>query len=457
MKKYAPLLLVLVVLEMILYLPLLPSFFDPQEFISFLNPLKGGMGFGDYMVQSWSWMQDGQRIGFFRPVMSLLFMAEYPVWEGNPSGYRAMNVFLHLSVALLMIPLAGRIGIKKFWWLPALLVIVHPGAFVAVWMIVSRHDVLAVLFSVLALILTFDLLRGKLKGARGVLPWAAALLALGSKELGMANIIALPLLALLWPERSPEGKAMKFFWFSMPAVLLLFFGSRLIVFGNIGGYGQYTSLLLIPSRVYYMVIQGTGYFFMQNLLLRIVLVLTAAFLAFSLARVWKKQWRKILLLAGFFFLYGFQSIISTPCSHYVYSLMVFFSIIAGFALETGSSLSSKSFPVRAIPGILLAAVLFYASLNQSAILRETNIPRRDVFEALSAHADEIVQEDTIAVLLNDRTDSWIDELKNIELFMEYLKPGNEVEFRLMQYPSEASPGEAVLSWRDGGLVIERLF
>ena len=453
MKKYVPFVFILVILEMILYLPLLSSFFDPQEFISLLNPLKGGMSFSDYMIESWSWIQDNHRVGFFRPVVSLMFMAEFPLWGASPEGYRAMNFILHLCVALSVIPLARRIGIRKYWWLPSLLVLIHPGAFDAVWLIVARHDVLAVLFSIAAMILTFDLIGGKLKGPRGALPWVAVLLAIGSKELGMANLLALPLLVVLWPKGSPDRKGLLFFWLSIPLVILLFLASRLMVFGNIGGYGQYTPLSQIPVRIYFMLIQSTGYFFMQNLLMRMILALTVTLMALALVSTWKRQWRKILTLGLLFFVYGFQSIISQSCMHYIYVMMVFFSLTAGLAVETGSRMSARRDLRRITLCGSLTVMLFLASLNWSSALRDMNSTKQELFEAVSAHAEDLAEEDDVAVVLYDRNIPQVNELKNIELYLDFLKPGNNVNFRFVDDESDVTAHETVVEWSNGELLV----
>ena len=456
MKKYVPFVIIMIILEMILYLPLLSSFFDPQEFISLLNPLNSGMSFSDYMIESWSWIQGQQRIGFFRPVVSLMFMAEFPLWGANPAGYRAMNLVLHLCVALSVIPLARRIGIRKYWWLPSTLVLIHPGALDAVWLIVARHDVLAVFFSIAALIGTFDLIRGKLKGLQGVLPWVATLFAIGSKELGMANLLALPLLVILWPKESPDRKALLYFWFSIPLVLLLFLGSRLMVFGNIGGYGQYTPLSEIPVRIYFMLIQSTGFFFMQNVFMRIILASVVVLMALALVSTWKRQWQKILTLSGLFLIYGFQSIISQSCMHYIYVIMVFFSMTAGLAVETGSYMSSGKDLRRILLCGFLMVMLFMASLNWSSTLRYMNSAKQEVFEAVSAQAEVLAAKDSVAVVLYDRSIPRVDELKNIERYLDFLKPGNNVNFRYVEDESDVSAGETRIIWRDDNLVIGSL-
>jgi hypothetical protein len=454
MKRYLPFVFLLIILEMIIYFPLLSSFFDPQEFMTFLVPLKGQAGFGEYLTGGWSWTQNDLTVGFFRPVTSLSFMAEYHLWGANPAGYRAVNMFIHLFVCLLTIPLGRRIGIVKFWWLPAVITVIHPGAIDALWFIAARNDVLATLFSVVALILTFYLLEGKLKGAQGIFPWIAVLLAIGSKELGMANFLALPVLVLFWPDSSPDRKALRYFRVSALVVLLAFVASRLMIFGNIGGYGDYTAPGRLPSHVYQMIVQSTGVIFIQNTPLRLILHGVLGLLSVSLLVTWRKQFRVIALLVALFFIYGFQSIIGEPCTHYIYVLIVFFSLITGLAVETGAFLNTRLDYRRRILFAVLLALLLHASLYRSSVLGEADTSRHIVYRAVSAHSDEIAACEHAAILLSGRDDPQVDELKNIQLYMEFLKPGNETVFRFVSDGSQIEPGEALIHWTDGELLVD---
>lgn len=453
MKQYIMLSLVLLLLAAVLHGPLLTTFFDPQEFITVLNPLHRGETLCRYMVDSWSWIQDQQRIGFFRPVISLSFMAEYPLWGINPVGYRVMNIVFHLCVALASILLARRAGVVRLWWLVPLIILVHPGSMDAVWLIVARHDVLAVLFSMVALILTLDVASGKITGPAGILPWAAALLAIGSKELGIANILALPVVFLFWPGAAPERKAVSYFWISAPAVLLTFLAPRFLIFGNIGGYSSYTALSLIPRRIYMMLMQGTGIFFLQSVLLRYILAAILFICLASIIPVWRKVFRKLLLLVILYFVYGFQSVISDSCMHYVYVQVVFFALMTSFILEQGLFSGERMPRLYLVPGGSILLILFIASLHWSSILGAGCAPRQRVFEAVAAHAYEIIETDSIAVIRRPGISTESDEMKNFKLFLGYACPDNDVVVRYVTDESQLSQDESYAVWADGDIYL----
>lgn len=453
MKRYLPLALLVLVCAAVLYGPMLSHFFDPQEFLSFLIPLKAGESPGSYMVNSWNWVEDGRRAGFFRPLTSLTFMLEFHLWGGNPAGYRLINVLFHICAAMLTIPLARRMGIVRLWWFVPLIVLIHPGAMDAVWWIAARNDILAVLFSIIALVLTFDLINGKLRGATGALPWAAALIAIGSKELGMANIAALPLVVLLWPGSAPRRRASRFFWSSGLVVLLLFLASRILIFGSIGGYGAYTPLSRIPERIHAMALQSSGAFYMEHSFYRYLMAAVLSMPLISVAMTMRTSAARFAMLAALFLLYGFQSIIGEPCLHYAYALAVFFALITGFALEQGSLFGqAPSRPCWIVCGALLV-LLFSVSLHRTSILQGISDVRQDVFEEVRVRADTLAKLDSVTIVLGNHDISCGNETRNIGLYLDYLRPENDVVFSFAPDASRLRPGEAYLVWSGDSLVL----
>ncbi len=58
--------------------PALRSFFDPQDFITFLNPGKADTPYLQFLKEGWSWQNDqGELVGFFRPLPSTMYLVEY--------------------------------------------------------------------------------------------------------------------------------------------------------------------------------------------------------------------------------------------------------------------------------------------------------------------------------------------------------------------------------------------
>lgn len=453
LRKYWFLPLVVLCITVI-HLPLLPSFFDPQEFISFLNPMASGESFGDYLVSSWSWETQGRLIGFFRPFLSVLFMLEYHLWGADPMGYRLVNILFHLTISLLAVPLGRRLGIRRFIWVAPLLIAVHPGTIQAVWQIVSRHDVLAVLFSMIALILTLDVLSGRYRGWKGVLPWTAVVLGLGCKELAMANLPALLMAGLLWPDRNPDRIALKVFYWSAIPVTLIYLAARFLIFGNIGGYGGYTPLSALPLRFYTIILQATGAFCQQNTLLRAALLLLLAVPIVSLAMNLKGSIRKSIVLAGFFFFYGFQSIIAEASPHYVYSLAVFLALIAAFCAEKGRSLFGTGPALMTAVLAIVAAILLRSSLYLSSELRNANMPRENVFRSLEALSGDISNLQRVHIVRSSVRTAEDDELKHAGLFLEFFDPEIDTELVFVSDTSAMEPGSHYLVWENGEILLK---
>lgn len=156
----------------------------------------------------------------YRPITIATFALERSV-AGAPSSRLAhvVNVVLHILTALALFALARRLGAGGFAAaIAGLMFALHPVHVEAVAAAFGRSDVLATLFTLLAI-------RAYL-GAEGqdtrhrVAAWAAGaflFLALGSKEIAVAGIVLLPAVDLL--VRRPRHLASRAWWIERAASL----------------------------------------------------------------------------------------------------------------------------------------------------------------------------------------------------------------------------------------------
>lgn len=127
---------------------------------------------------------------FYRPVLNLSFAVDHAIWGMRPWGYHITDLLI-LSLSACLLPFLFRPGGRRF--LPAavlagLFFVLHPVHAAILPVAARRGDTLALLFIVLALIMS------RRPGWAG--RWQSALfslLAIGSKETG---ILALPLLCI---------------------------------------------------------------------------------------------------------------------------------------------------------------------------------------------------------------------------------------------------------------------
>lgn len=187
---------------------------------------------------------DLDKLGYYRPVVTLSYFIEYRLWGRNPLGYHLVNLLLHALVTGLVY-LLSREFLKR--WLPrfaaALLFAVHPVHAESVAPIWGRTDLLCGLFLMLAL---FFFLRirnaeeratenGKKPTPAGL--WTASLsffvLALFSKEMA----VVLPLLVFLldWQWFRKGWKAAVKAFLPYAGVLALYLALRLIAVGTYAG------------------------------------------------------------------------------------------------------------------------------------------------------------------------------------------------------------------------------
>ncbi len=159
---------------------------------------------GNPYLKSWSHLPEafsrdigagtGRIYGYYRPLQTVSYMADYSVWKLDPRGYHLTSVLLHLLAAVLL-----------YWWLRLLfsdrllaffagmLFAVHPMQTEAVAFISGRSDPLALVFVILGFV--FYQKAGSEKRPVFSVPalacWAAALL---SRE----SSLILPFLVLLY-------------------------------------------------------------------------------------------------------------------------------------------------------------------------------------------------------------------------------------------------------------------
>jgi len=219
-----PILVVLVTL--IVFLPALKNgFVDWDDEKNFLNNyLYRGLGW-----EQLKWMFTSARMGPYTPLVSLTFGFDYVLWGMNPSGYHFTSVALHcVSVAvfyLLCLKLLGHFagtdsqqGKNELYLAAAfstLFFAVHPLRAESVAWLSGRHDILAGLFYMLALLFyieprsVFD--KKPSVWRSHLLPLAAFLMALLSKGIAISLPVVLIILDIYLLKRlsANPGK-----WFS---------------------------------------------------------------------------------------------------------------------------------------------------------------------------------------------------------------------------------------------------
>jgi len=457
-KRYVPWVtgLFLVIYVAWAFAPLLGTFFDPQEFVSFLNPLKNEVPLGQYMVDSWSWMNDqGKLIGFFRPLVNLTFLGEYHVFGFNPTAYRLINFAMHFLCVFAIYSFVKNLSGRK--WLAAAsgtIFLVHPGTVVAIGMIVARCDIMACLFSILALNAAFLLSRKKEASKKAFLPALFFLLAVCSKELGMINILTLPMMYFLWPGRKSCRRNTIAFLTSLVLVLVLYLASRLLIFGDIGGYGSYTAMRNIPEHILILISQASGTFFMTSFTLRLFVYMIIAGLLLNYTGLFTRNWRKLAVAVFVTGAYSFQSIIGDVATHYVYIASAFTAI---FLVYFAGSMKITGDKYRGAWVAAVLCVVVFGVFTRREAVNFSNIYTngRTIYYSLENIYDTLPREpeESCRILLH-RTTAIEDEMKNIPIFLEYLDGDNECVF-IFTDDIEARSDVPIIVWENNELILRR--
>ncbi|HEX2218247.1 MAG TPA: hypothetical protein VHG35_05545, partial [Gemmatimonadales bacterium] len=216
----------------------------------------------------------------YRPVTSMTFAADWTAWGGSPAGFHLANVLLHVLASLLVYALAAALLPRAGALAAALLFAVHPVHVEAVANVVGRAEVLATVFTLLAVLLYRR--HGDLASGGAPNPWpavgtlASVLLALASKE----SAFATPglLLVMDWYHARTTGepffdrfRRQRTLWVAVVLLAVLWLGLRARILGELAGdhpapglegthvgdrllimlpvVAEYVRLLLVPLRL----------------------------------------------------------------------------------------------------------------------------------------------------------------------------------------------------------------
>ncbi len=447
-------LLALAALAALAQLPALRSFFDPQDFMTFLIPLEEGHSFHSYMVDGWSWHVQGERVGFFRPLTSLTYMLEYPVWGARPVAYRVAGLLLHALTCLLLAHLLGLARKGGPRWPAAVLFALHPGAVDAVWMANARGDLLAALLTLAAMAAVVRLLRTGFSPARALLPGALALLALAAKESGLAALLVLPATWLLWPEGRRDWRGGAVLAASLAAAAAAFLAARLMLFDRgIGGYGAVTPPEVMLARVPVLAYQSLGALFPAGWIRAAAMVSGLAAAAWLFLRS-RRTARIVLLLIVCWGALGFQTLVASPDMRYLYAPSAAVALLAAIFLCEALRRPGG----WALAGATLLLGLAWTGMSRQVAqeLQRRNAPMQAVYAETRANLELLEGRRTVAVVIPPgEIDTPGASMKEIGLYLDYLSDQPPPEIVYVPSPQAAGAGsaEVVVRWVEGGLVI----
>jgi tetratricopeptide (TPR) repeat protein len=143
-------------------------------------------------------------LGYYRPLITLLYRMDRALWGLNPAGYHLTNLVWHLLATFLVYQLALRTtGQLVAAWTGAMLFSVLPAHTEAIGWIQGRVDLVSTAFALLALL---ALVRARDQNGPAGWPWAGlAGLAFLAALLAKESAAALPLAWGIW-EISASGK-----------------------------------------------------------------------------------------------------------------------------------------------------------------------------------------------------------------------------------------------------------
>lgn len=146
-------------------------------------------------VHSFGGFLDNARPG--RPVRELSYIPEYHLFGDQPAGYRVQQLAWHCANGFLLAVLLNALGLElPFILFGSLFFLVHPLQSESVANISHRKELLALFFSLVALLCYVKSFA--LSGAKRLLAWGGSLIAYGCALLSNETVVTLPLAVLLY-------------------------------------------------------------------------------------------------------------------------------------------------------------------------------------------------------------------------------------------------------------------
>lgn len=314
----------------------------------------------------------GIRYGFYRPLQTLTYMANYSLGGLDVMWYHATNLLLHLASTLVLAWFVAVLcGNRPLGWVTALLYLCHPVHTEAVSYLSGRADSLALLFMLLSLT---GYVR-HLQTGRPARVWPAGLfflLALLAKETAVVLPALLLLCHLVLRRRIVWQRFLAF-----PALAVVYFLARLFLLeeaslnaaeattalqrvpGLFVAITKYVSLLLLPRNLHF--VYGDLLFEMRHPLALTGAVLTGGLL---LAALRLRREKPLFFFAVFWFfltLLPVSNLYRTTyfmAEHYLYVPAIAFSLliargILGIARRNGTAAGL----------LLLGLVIVYGALT----------------------------------------------------------------------------------------------
>lgn len=331
------------------------------RYLHFNTPqiLDGQRAFA-WFIELWSG-ENPQTSGavFFRPLVQLVFLADYLVWGLNPFGYHLTNLVLHVLTTFQVYILAQLLTHRRLTALLAgLFFVAAPGPLEAVSWISGRTDLLGSLFYLTALV-SFILYRQQSRRIFSLLGPISFVLALGAKEMAVTLPLVLVLYDALFGRAAWQTRvrAQLPFWGILAGYLIL----RLMLFGKIGGFREaqlQDPLVLVIYYTRYLVLPWPIDTPDSVVALTAVMLFILLWFARASRAAWFGfLWMPITLL---------PVLVSWPMSRYAYLPAVGISLLLAVVLTRESRLRWVRALEWAAAAVLL--LLFYSiniSTNQS--------------------------------------------------------------------------------------------
>jgi len=188
-------------------------------------------------VKNWSNVQNiftkdcgagaGLKYHFYRPILTLTYLANYSMGKLDVKGYHITNILLHVLVSLILYKFIGLLyNDRSLSFLTAIFFVVHPIHAEAVAYISGRGDSLAALFMLLSFVFYIKYLH-----IESVTSFILVLLCYSLAILSKENSLIFPMLLLLY-HYSFKKRIKAGIFTSLVSIVCIYIVFRLAIFGS---------------------------------------------------------------------------------------------------------------------------------------------------------------------------------------------------------------------------------
>ena len=240
---------------------------------------------------------------------------------------------------------------------------------------------------------------------------------------------------------------------SLIFVEIIYLVARELVFGNIGGYGNYTELSAVPMHIFILITQATGVSLVKSELIKVILYLLLGGIIISFIRIKLSNWREVVVAILVVGAYSSQSVIGDVATHYVYTSAAFTVLFLIYFVGKIDIQAKGWKQVQKGIAILILIGAGFITRKESIAFNEIYVNCERVFTSLEDISHSLPREDGSVCFVQVSRSTLIEaEMKNVPLYMRSIDTESGCNFVLVHEALEEED-TPTLVWSEDRIIL----